>query len=310
MTAEADAFERLARQARDELQRPAPPDALAGLARRRRAQSRRRAAAVGAVVVVVAAGAVALRSGDGPVVGPATPPAPARVAPSTTVAAVDSLRIADSGRAVGGAEPSQRLDDPRAALLTTSALGAEWFALPERADAVPKDLTVVAASLPACRGVAPVQGTLLDAPRAVAVFNNLRSQPFAQTVYVFGSRDAASAALDLLSDRDWHACWLALVDALGPLTDPYAATVTSRGMTLEPPDVHGERQVSYARDLSFGASNGRRVVGVRFQVYVQIGRAIVQVDPIPDTADASDPDGLVERVVAAATASLRAALVS
>ena len=322
-----DPFDRMAAQARDELRRVPPDDGVVQLERRRHTQVRSRASIIGGAVALVAIVFVAARATDS---GPdaltvvastaVSQPAPVSSAPRTMIAPVDTLTITDTGRAAVVAAvavvPSRARDDAtvaQEALLTAERLGAGWTALPALAAALPTDLWTFAASVPACAvGVAGRDGkrpvNLFDATRRSAVFNNLQVQPFTQSVYVFATADAATSAMDLLATPGWQSCWLALTDAQGPLADPYVSRVTSRGLAIPPPAPHGDRQISYGRDLSYGSPDGRRVVGVRVAVFVQIGRAIVHVDPIPDTADSANPDGQVERVVAAATEALRAAL--
>ena len=325
-----DPFDRMAAHARDELRGVPPDDGVVLLERRRHAQVRSRASIVGGAVALVVIIAVAARATDAGGGGALTvvastaisQPAPVSLAPrspdaASTIAPVDTLTIVDTGRRAAepatGGPARDEVTVALAALLTPERLGAGWTALPALAAALPTDLWRFAASVPACAvGVAsrdskrPV--SLFDATRRSAVFNNLQSQPFAQSVYVFATTDAATSAMDLLATPGWQSCWLALTDAEGPLADPYVSSMTSRGLAIPPPAPHGERQISYGRDLSYGSPDGRRVVGVRVAVFVQIGRAIVQVDPIPDTADSASPDGQVERVVAAATEALRAAV--
>ncbi len=124
-----------------------------------------------------------------------------------------------------------------------------------------------------------------------------------QWVFIFPSEAAASQAMDKIAEPGFQQCF----DHVLPLMYP-GKGVASR---LDPLPVapHGDRQIVIGQHLVFGAVPPDSGIPVdTMNVWVQIGRAVVFVDPGIDSHDSLDPDSRIERAVSAATDALQAAL--
>lgn len=194
------------------------------------------------------------------------------------------------------------------ALMTTRQLGGSFTVKPAGPGST-RDMGVIAARIPAC---APYVDYAFDSPGRNAVtterdFQGEPPPPLVQLVYLFPTEGAATEAMSKMAEDAFVPCFNAFIEALIAATSGgLKADVT----TVEAPPfaTHGDRQVVIPQSVAY---LGGGVFGGTFTLisfFVQVGRGIVYVDPILRQSDPLDTTGNVEKVVAAATDALSAAL--
>ena len=308
-SAQGDAFDHVARKAGAELRKQAPPNGMRKLADRRRAQIRTRTTVAGGVAAVLVVAGLAVRAARNEPNHPVVEPRHA----TTTATTVDLVDPSDTGRASPGSDGPDPVADAgrdaairEKALFPAERLGLGWTVAEPAPDSAP-DISARLEAQPACGAFrTPEVLALLRAPETERDFTSLNSQFLFQDVSVFPTHAVATTAMDLLADPNWIRCSFAVNDAEAMRTQP-GTTVRTTGLRIAPPASHGDRQVSYGSDSAF--SNGAQsTTRVQLVVAVQVGRAVVIVNPAPDHDDNTDPTGFVNKVVTAATDSLTAAL--
>jgi hypothetical protein len=208
-------------------------------------------------------------------------------------------------------EPVDITRDPKialAALIPVTNLGSGWEVSHDHDAFSPIVEARVAASVPSCK---PYVDFAFDSPdNKAAVTQQLYQSPtLAQLfniVYVFPTEEAASRAMDKVAERGFLSCFTSYLEAAQPIFSP-GTTSTSDIVDAPPLLQHGDRQVAFATSNVFQTSTGP-VPLTSVNVFIQVGRAIVYVNPRPDFHDSVDPKGRLELVIRAATDSVTEAL--
>ena len=195
-----------------------------------------------------------------------------------------------------------------AGLIQVTELGTGWE-VSHGADAfTPQIEAQVAASVPAC---APYVDYAFDSPNNDAVVTQrlYQSPTLAQLfniVYVFPTKEAASRAMDKIAEPGFLTCFTRYLEAAQPVFSP---GTTSTSEAVEAPSLlqHGDRQIAFGTNNVFQTPTGPVPLS-SVNVFIQVDRAIVYVNPRPDFHGSTDPKGRLEIVMKAATASVTAAL--
>ena len=96
------------------------------------------------------------------------------------------------------------------------------------------------------------------------------------------------------------------IEKLIPLYSP-GQVVTATTVAAPPMLAHGDRQVVLAQDNTYRTGTGAATRTV-MNVFVQVGRGIVYIDPATDQRDSRDPAGSIEQALTAAADDLAKAL--
>jgi hypothetical protein len=191
------------------------------------------------------------------------------------------------------------------ALISVDELGAGW----EVSDGglTSRAVADIAATVPAC---GPYLNYAFDspgrrAPTAGRIFGSLGST-LTEWVYIFPSEAAASKAMAKIAEAGFVTCFNRFLEVLIPAYAP-GATVKASTVAAPPMTSHGDRQVVVSQSNTYrsGTAEFSQVV---LNTFVQVGRGIVYIDPIPDEHDSRDPAGSIEKALTTATNDLRAAL--
>jgi hypothetical protein len=191
------------------------------------------------------------------------------------------------------------------ALISVDELGAGWEV--SSGGLTSRAVADIAATVPGC---APYLDYAFDspdrqAPTAGRIFASLGST-LTEWVYIFPSEEAASKAMDKISEAGFVTCFNRFLEVLIPAYAP-GSTVTATTSAAPPLLSHGDRQVVLSQ------YNTYRIDAVEFSAtvlnaFVQVGRGIVYIDPTTDAHDSQDPTGSIETALTAATNDLTAAL--
>jgi hypothetical protein len=191
----------------------------------------------------------------------------------------------------------------QSSLLSPNQVGVSWQINHQYDSFTSRDVADTAATVPAC---AAYIDYAFDSPRRQAVtagriFGSPPLFALTQWVYIFPTEAAATRAMDKIAEAPFVPCLNQFMDAL----TPQLAGSPSQTTTVESPPLaaHGDRQVvlGQAIALPFGTYTV-------MNVFVQVGRGIVYVNPTPDALDSLDPASRLEKVLTAATDNLRNAL--
>lgn len=197
-----------------------------------------------------------------------------------------------------------------ASLFSSEVLGPEWSLVPPNPDQfLPPP--------PLCeRFKASIYDRSLDPISAFKVFrapNRLFTQAFAT---VYPSEAVATRYFDDMLQPDYPPCLIQSID-VGLATAPFRSnSVVGRPLTLRS---HGDRVLAIQTVSTIrsdpapilGAANPAPVsqAQVTFDwIVFQIGRAIVEVDVVPDEHAPDDPAGIVDRALSALVAATKTAL--
>jgi hypothetical protein len=112
--------------------------------------------------------------------------------------------------------------------------------------------------------------------------------------------------MDKIAQPAFLDCFASYLEAATPLISP-GGTSTSEVVDTPPLVEHGDRQIAFTTLNTYQTANGP-VPSTSINVFIQIDRAIVYVNPVPDFHADSDPQSAVEIAMSRATDSLRAAL--
>jgi hypothetical protein len=197
-----------------------------------------------------------------------------------------------------------------ASLFSSDVLGPEWSLVPRNPDQfLPPP--------PLCeRFKASIYDRSLDPIFAFKVFtapNRLFTQAFAT---VYPSEAVATRYFDDMLQADYAPCIIQYVDA-GLATAPFRSnSVLGPTLTLRP---YGDRVLAIQTVSTItsdpapilGAANPAPVAATNVifdWIVIQIGRAIVEVDVVPDEHASDDPAGIVDRALSALVAATKTAL--
>ena len=190
-------------------------------------------------------------------------------------------------------------------LISPKQVGVSWQISHQYDSLTSRDVADVAANVSAC---AAYVDYAFDSPRRQAatagrIFSSPQQFALTQWVYIFPTEAAATRAMDKIAEASFEPCLSQFMDALMP---KIAGTVKTT--TVEPPPLgaHGDRQVVLGQSIDFSGVGAFTVMNV----FVQVGRGIVYVNPSPDAHDSLDPAGRLEKVLTAATDDLTTALES
>lgn len=199
-----------------------------------------------------------------------------------------------------------------AALLTADMVDRHWTGAAHRFDALTSRVAAdLAATIPEC---VPYVDYAFDSPRREAatagrVLVDENRQYLFQWVYVFSTEDAASRVMDKISEPSFVTCFNRLSEASFPVLVPgYTSTMTT--VEASPITPYGDRQVVFG---TYATSDLNPYPPPVFptrtvNVFVQVGRGIVYVNPTPDFHENSDPHGDVDIAISAAVNALADAL--
>jgi hypothetical protein len=189
-------------------------------------------------------------------------------------------------------------------LISPKQVGVSWEINHQYDSFTSRDVADVAATVTAC---APYLDYAFDSPTRDAVtsgriFSSPQQFALTQWVYLFPTEAAATRAMDKIDEASFVPCLNQFMDALSP----QLAGSPSQTTTVEPPplNTHGDRQVVVGQSIAFESLGTFTVMNV----FVQVGRGIVYVNPTPDALDSLDPASRLEKVLTAATDDLRNAL--
>lgn len=204
-----------------------------------------------------------------------------------------------------GIDTSRDPEVAKEALISLDELGAGWDI--SSGGLTSRAVADIAATVPECT---PYLNYAFDspdrhAPTAGRIFASLASY-LTEWVYIFPSERAASQAMSKMAEAGFVTCFNRFLEALIPAYAP-GSTVTAT-TTAEPPVLpHGDRQVVLTQHNTYrtGTAEFSRTV---LNVFVQVGRGIVYIDPVTDERDSLDPAGSIEKALSLATNDLTAAL--
>lgn len=189
------------------------------------------------------------------------------------------------------------------ALLDPDQFGSDWTISQEFSSLSSRQVAVVASGEATC---APYVDYAFDSPqrRAVTAGRILhRGDSFSLTqwVYIFPSEAAASTAMDKIAEPGFVTCFN---DFMGELMTGLVGTRTFVTTVSAPPlTSHGDRQVVLGQS---GRVVGNPGTFTLMNVFIQVGRGIVYVDPTLD--DGSTDTANIEKAYDEATISLTKAL--
>lgn len=206
-------------------------------------------------------------------------------------------------------DTSHDLEIAKAAIMQPPDIGVTWSVTHLWGDLTSRHIAELAATLPEC---GPYLDYAFDTAGRQAVTagrqfgirgSELITWIITQWVYILPSEQAASQAMDKIAEPGFLPCFDHVLPQMYP-----GKGVASR---LDPLPVapHGDRQIVIGQHLVFGATPSDSGIPVdTMNVWVQVGRAVVFVDPSLDSHQSLDPESRIERAVSAATEALQAAL--
>jgi hypothetical protein len=200
-----------------------------------------------------------------------------------------------------------------AALISATDLGSLWFDSHAYDDFSTRDQARVAASIPEC---APYVDHVFDGPHRQAATSQKHfqyrggssssSSILSNVVSVFPSNAAASRVMDKIAEPTFRSCFARYLEAEAPLLSSGDA-LTSHILDAPPLLQHGIRQIAFETVNLYHLAGGL-VPLTSIDVFIQIDRAIVYINPVVDGHDSIDPRSSLEVVLRAATNSLTSAV--
>jgi hypothetical protein len=160
------------------------------------------------------------------------------------------------------------------------------------------------ASLPGCAQLASV-GLMQPTTKSVTVHQDFVNGPvpMLHDVWVFARPEDASRAMDVIAGNVYPTCWFDLFDRLTPLGRLSHTTSISHATDMDVSIAqHGDRQIIITQRITYTTfQSGGNAVAIN--AYVQVGRAIVFIDPqyLGDVG----PNSNVEQAIAASTEALQ-----
>lgn len=207
-------------------------------------------------------------------------------APSVMVSGLDAVSIAKD-QAIG-----------KAAIFDPAQIGATWSESTLQLQPPATSAMGVAACDP-FRGK-PALDPTYDATTTQKLFSRTEGSNTFEIVRVMPTAAVATAYMDSISDSAYPACYGGLIDASMPgqskTTILYLPQLASQA---------GDRALLIATDTRY--LNGS---AVKLNVWVQVGRVVVQVNPSPDSYELDDPQSEIQKVINLAVTTTKAALQS
>jgi hypothetical protein len=196
----------------------------------------------------------------------------------------------------------------QAALMRVADLGIGWEETHDHDDFTTAVEARVAAGVPSC---GPYVDYAFDSPNSDAsVSQRLYQSPtLAQLwniVYVFPTKEAASQVMDKVAEQGFLSCFTEYLVAAQPVLSP-GTTSTSEAVAAPPLLQHGDRQVAFGTSNVYQTPSGP-IPLTSVNIFIQVDRAVVYINPRPDFHDSLDPKGRLELAMTVATDSVRAAL--
>ena len=204
-------------------------------------------------------------------------------------------------------DTSHDRDIAKAAIIAPSDIGVSWSVTHMWGDLTSRSIAESAASVPECK---PYLHYAFDTAERQAVTAGrqfgIPGEPLVtwvitQWIYIFPSEKAASQAMDKIAEPGFLPCFDHVFRRMYGNSE-------ARRLDPLPVAAHGDRQIVIGQHLDFGAPPPDGIPVDTMNVWVQVGRAVVFVDPSTDTHDSLDPQSRIERAVSAATKAIQAAL--
>ena len=196
-----------------------------------------------------------------------------------------------------------------AAVIALPDLGSPWQDSHSHDGFSTRDQAGLAATVPGC---SPYVDSVFDGPhREAATSQKYFLYPggnsvLSNVVSVFPSKAAASQVMDKIAEPKFRACLAGYLEAAAPRFSS-GDSLTSHVLDAPPLLQHGDRQIAFETVNVFHIMGGPVPV-ISVNVFIQIDRAIVYINPVTDAHDSRDPKSPLEIVMKAATNSLASAL--
>jgi hypothetical protein len=196
------------------------------------------------------------------------------------------------------------------ALLTPTDLGRDWGGSHIFDSFTTRDAAAIAARIPACTSYVEYafDSPSLQTATAQKLYQTGLAM-FWETIHVFPTKKVASQVMDKLAEPEFASCFASFLEAAS-IAIPLPGVITSSELVTAPPLLqHGDRQVSFGtlNTLAFEGVHGP-VPTTSINIFIQLDRAIVFVNPPPDFHDSLDSKSTLEVVMRVATNSLNIAL--
>ncbi|MEY2415964.1 MAG: hypothetical protein QOH53_1298 [Ilumatobacteraceae bacterium] len=199
------------------------------------------------------------------------------------------------------------------ALISLTDLGSLWGDSHAYDDFSTRDQALLAAGIPGC---APYVDSVFDGPLRQAATSQKHfhyrgassssSSILSDVVSVFPSKAAASKVMDKIAEPAFRSCFASYLEAEAPRLSS-GDVLTSHIRDAPPLVEHGYRQIAFETVNLLRLSNGL-VPLTSVNIFIQIDRSIVYINPVVDGHDSLDPTSALEIVMNAATNSLTRAL--
>ena len=189
----------------------------------------------------------------------------------------------------------------RAALISVDQLGPGWSEQADTTDTF-EQWHEVASAQPECADFTAGLGTTATGAKTLLI--NLQSQEVSEMLSLYSSSEAASRAMDSAEAPGFPVCWFATFDAISRIYFPDSGP-TTRSFAIAPPTPHGDRQIDFGMESRTAVDSN---VQLFHNVWIQVDRAVIQLVVSPDGLKSDDPNGLLERSITAAIASLDEAM--
>jgi hypothetical protein len=206
--------------------------------------------------------------------------------PSVTVSGPDAASIAKD-QAIA-----------KAAIFDPAQIGATWSeSTRELQPPTTSDMGLAACNV--FRGKPAVSPTY-DATTAQKLFSRTIGSSTFEIVRVMPTAALATEYMDSISDSAYPACYGGLIEA--SMAGQSKTTILYLPQLATQPGDRALLITTDTRDLNGSA--------VKFNVWVQVGRIIVQMNPSPDLYEPDDPQSEIQRVMKLAVETAKAALQS
>lgn len=197
-----------------------------------------------------------------------------------------------------------------AALIALADLGSLWQDSHDHDGFSTRDEAGVAATMPGC---SPYVDSVFDGPHREAatsqkyfLYRPGGGSILSDVVSVFPSKAAASQVMEKIAEPKFLACFAGYLEAAAPVLSS-GDSLTSYVLDAPPLLQHGDRQIAFETVNVYHITGGPVPV-TSVNVFIQIDRSIVYINPVADAHDSLDPKSSLEIVMKAATDTLTSAL--
>ncbi len=180
-----------------------------------------------------------------------------------------------------------------AALITVADLGSRWENSHLHDGLSTRDEAGVAAGVSGC---SPYVDFVFDGPDRKAAtsqrdydYRGRISLVLSEVVSVFPSKAAASQVMNKVAEPTFRSCFAGYLEAAAPLLSP-GDSLTSHILDAPPLLQHGDRQIAFESVNMYHLAGGLVPI-TSINIFIQIDRAIVYINPMVDAPDSLDPDG-------------------